>query len=147
MATFTTTCGYCHSWCCSLRLSHGVSASTNFFLVFPLQLKKLVYECEPCQTWWKFRDGSINELFLGRRGQERKHYLDKALVSWMLHLFVHLYWHLYHSFWGMLLHMALMGTHVNAAEAIGVFTNVSPVIHMGVFGWYQWTVSHRIWTG
>jgi len=31
--------------------------------------------------------------------------------------------------------MALMGTHFNAAEAIGVLTNVSPVIHMEVFGW------------
>lgn len=31
--------------------------------------------------------------------------------------------------------MALMGTLLNAAEAIGVLTNVSPVIHMEVFGW------------
>lgn len=40
-----------------------------------------------------------------------------------------------YPFWRMLLHMALMGTHFIAAEAIGVLTNVSPVIHMEAFGW------------
>ena len=51
------------------------------------------------------------------------------------HLNVHLYWPLYLSLLENVTSYGIDGHTFNAAEAIGVLTNVSPVIHMEVFGW------------
>lgn len=51
------------------------------------------------------------------------------------HLNVHLYWHLYLSLLENVTSYGIDGHTFNAAEAIGVLTNVSPVTHMEVFGW------------
>lgn len=152
MATFTTTCGYCHSWCCSLRLSHGVSA-TNFCLLFTTKHIHLKDAGETGVWMWAMSDIMKDSgweyqwtVSCGTWPGE-KTFFWIAQVSWMLHSYVHLYWRLYLSFLENVTSYGIDGPTINAAEAIGVLTNVSPVRHTEVFGWDVYTVSHRMWTG
>lgn len=78
---------------------------------------------------------------VARKG--KKTFFWIAQVSWMLHL----YWHLYLSFLENVTSYGIDEPTINAAEAIGVLTNVSPVRHTEVYGWDVNTVSHRMWTG
>lgn len=90
MATFTTTCGYCHSWCCSLRLSHGVSA-TNFWS----SLYNQAHTPESCWRNWcmnvshvgqseGFGMGVSMNCFLRNVARKEDILLDK--VSWFFHI-------------------------------------------------------------